>query len=166
MNPRKLSQQYFVRKLIPDDTEIIFDLSCKNELFYKYHPPFVTRQSILDDMNALPPGKTYEDKVYAGYFAKDRLVAIMDLILDYPVQSVAFIGLFMVDTAFQKQGTGTELIRECASYLRSEGFSKIRLAIDQGNPQSEAFWTRNNFVKTGEVCSCGDTVVFPMELIL
>ena len=40
-----------------------------------------TAQSIVDDMNALPPRTTYDDKYYIGYFEGEKLVAVMDLIL-------------------------------------------------------------------------------------
>ena len=49
MNINSLSQKYSVRKLDENDVDIIYDMSCKNDIFYQYHPPFVTRESILDD---------------------------------------------------------------------------------------------------------------------
>ena len=59
---KDLSKTFYVRKLDKDDIEMIYDLSYKNHIYYQYHPPFVTRESILDDMKALPPGKSYDDK--------------------------------------------------------------------------------------------------------
>ena len=88
----ELSKTFRVRKLDKDDVELIYDLSRKNHIFYQYHPPFVTRESILDDMVALPPEKNYDDKFYVGFFENQSLVAIMDLILDYPAKEIDFIG--------------------------------------------------------------------------
>ena len=59
---------FFVRALETEDVDIIYDLCSKNKLFYEFHQPFVTRESILDDRNALPPGKSKEDKAYIGLF--------------------------------------------------------------------------------------------------
>ena len=59
-----LSNRFFVRKLEKKDVKQIYTLSCGNRIFYEYHPPFVTEESILEDMEALPPGKNYEDKYY------------------------------------------------------------------------------------------------------
>lgn len=117
MNIERLSSKFAVRYLTSDDVDIIYNIFAKNKLFYKYHPPFVSRESILEDMNALPPGK----------------------------------------------GVGTEIIQECVGYLRQSGYSKIRLAIDKDNPQSEAFWTKNGFVKTGEEYPNEVSVYLPME---
>ena len=41
-----------------DDVDSIYDMNCEIKIFYKYHPPFVTKRSIVDDMNALPPNKS------------------------------------------------------------------------------------------------------------
>lgn len=157
------SQTYSVRSLTPADVDIILPLCAGNKLFYQYHPPFVTRESILADMTALPPGKTMADKHYMGYFSQAALVALMDLILDYPAQGVAFIGLFMVHPAWQGRGVGSCLVEECAACLTRHGYRKIRLAIDQGNPQSEAFWQKNHFVKTGEAYPHDASFYLPME---
>ena len=148
INIEQLSS-YHVRKLSQEDVECIFDLCRKNLLFYQYHPPFVTRQSILEDMKALPPRKTYQDKFYIGFFHGKILMAVMDLILDYPGEKIAFIGFFMMNADYQGQGIGASIIQECASYLAALGFSRIQLGIDKGNPQSEAFWTKCGFCKTG-----------------
>lgn len=140
-----LSQKFYVRKLEKNDVDIIYNLSCGNHIFYQYHPPFVTKKSILEDMEALPPEKSYDDKFYVGFFEKETLIAIMDLILDYPEKELAFIGLFMTNIEHQNKGIGSELISEIVMCLKSLDFKKIRLAVDKGNPQSYAFWSKNKF---------------------
>lgn len=67
MEIEKLSTKYTVRNLAEADVDIIFDLCRRNELFYRFHPPFVTKESIFEDMKALPPGKEYKDKFYIGF---------------------------------------------------------------------------------------------------
>ena len=145
MKIKDLSKTFYVRKLDKDDIEMIYDLSYKNHIYYQYHPPFVTRESILDYMKALPPGKSYDDKYYIGFFENDSLVAIMDLILDYPTKGIAFIGLFMTNIQYQHKGIGSNIISEITMSLKSLGYRKIRLGVDKGNPQSYSFWSKNNF---------------------
>lgn len=145
MEINELSKTYRVRKLDQDDVELIYDLSRENYIFFQYHPPSVTKESILDDMAALPPGKNYDDKFYVGFFEDESLIAIMDLILDYPEKEIAFIGLFMTNIQYQHRGISSGIINEIAMYLKLLGYKKIRLGVDIGNPQSHAFWTRNNF---------------------
>lgn len=150
MNIQSLSNTFDVRRLRPEDTDFIYDLSRKNEIYYQFHPPFVTKESIREDMRALPPGKNYDDKYYVGFFEKETLAAILDLILDYPAKGVAFIGLFMMDAAYQNRNLGSKIISECAEYLKALGFQKIRLGVDKGNPQSSAFWKKNGFLAVEE----------------
>lgn len=145
MDLHLLSKSYTVRKLDEADVDAIFELMRKNEIFYKYHPPFVTKESILEDMKALPPQKSYEDKYYIGFFEDETLVANMDLILSYPTEQIAFIGFFMTDVQYQNKGIGSKIIGEVCACLKSLGYTKVRLGVDKGNPQSYAFWLKNQF---------------------
>ena len=81
MEISSLSKFFVVRKLTINDVDTIYDMMSKNEIFYQYHPPFVTKESVVEDMEALPPNKSYDDKYYIGFFENDSLVAIMDLML-------------------------------------------------------------------------------------
>ena len=163
MDLKKLSKDYDVRYLEVEDIDAILELCAGNELFYQYHPPFSTRESILDDMNALPPGKIKRDKYYVGYFKGNELAAVLDLILGYPDEKTAYIGFFMMNKKYQGKGIGTQIISECAKYLAKLQFETIRLAIDRGNPQSEAFWTKKEFTKTEEKVKGQVSAYIPME---
>lgn len=160
MHVEQLSHTFAVRILNSEDVNLIYALSIKNELFYQYHPPFVTKESILDDMSALPPGKNQNDKFYIGFFEGEILAAVMDLILGYPTQDTAFIGLFMMNAKYQNQGIGSRIIKECAAHLRKSGYTKIRLGVDKGNPQSNAFWKKNGFTVVNE----GEYIVMESDL--
>jgi len=159
----KLSAKYTVRRLGEGDIESVYQLSLGNPMFYEHCPPTVTRESIREDMKALPPGVGYEDKFYVGFFKDERLIAIMDLILNYPDINTVFIGLFMVDKSDQERGTGSEIVGECLSCAGTQGYSRARLAFAKGNPQSEAFWIKNGFVKTGAEPNMGNYTAVIME---
>jgi len=166
MEIQNLSAQYTVKPLAKEDVGQVYDLCKGNTIFYQYHPPFVTVESILEDMEALPPGKEYRDKHYIGFFQKDELVAVMDLIEDYPRKGTALIGFFATDPCVQGKGVGTGIISDCVSCLRELGFEKVRLGIDNGNPQSKAFWTKNQFQLTGEEVPNEISSYFMMERTL
>ena len=147
---QNLSKTFHVRELTDMDVEIVLELCRKNKIFYQYHPHFVTRASILSDMKALPPGKSYADKLYVGFFEDGRLAAVMDLILNYPEEHIAHIGFFMVDVEKQGLGVGSQIVGDTIAYLREDGFMKFRLGVDKGNPQSLAFWKKNGFAVVSE----------------
>lgn len=146
----QLSNSFTVRKLDTSDVDEIYELMRKNTLYYRYHPPFVTKQSIVDDMKTLPPQKNYDDKYFVGFFDDTKIVAVMDLVLDYPSEHMAFIGFFTVDITRQGKGIGTKIIKDISKYLKTNEFRFIRLGVDRGNPQSNSFWTKNNFRKIAE----------------
>jgi len=146
----RLSSRYAIRALAPGDLEAVYALCAENELFYRFHPPFVTRQSILDDWKALPPGKTAEDKFELGFWSGPRLIAVLDLIRGYPAGDTAWIGFFMVCAGEQGRGVGSGIVSELAEALRALGFRRIGLGTDRENPQSNAFWQKNGFPLVGE----------------
>ena len=60
-------------------------------------------------------------------------------------------------TPYQGRKIGTAIISETVDYLRINGKTAIRLAIDKGNPQSSYFWKKNHF----EVISEADVNGWP-----
>lgn len=166
MKIEDFSSDYKARALHKSDIDEIFSLCSSNSLFYQYHPPFVTKESILEDMQALPPNKAFDDKFYFGFFHNEKLVAIMDLILGYPNVQTAFIGLFMVDAEYQGKGVGSHIIEHCVSVIKQAGFDFVRLGIDKGNPQSKRFWNKNKFTITGEVREQEHRTILLMERAL
>ena len=111
MEVQKLSRKYVVRKLNDTDIDNIYEVMQGNPQYFQYCPPMATAQSIADDMNALPPRTAYDDKYYIGYFEEEKLVAVMDLILNFPNKETVFIGFFMMNTAYQGKGIGSRAIQ-------------------------------------------------------
>ena len=162
-----LSDKYEVRRLSEEDIPQVISLCEKNTLYYKYCPPFVSEQSIRDDMSALPPGKTVVDKYYVGFFDEDRLVAVMDMIMAFPDKTTSFIGFFMTDVAVQNKGMGSKIIDELCDAMSRLGMKEIRLCWVEGNPQAEHFWHKNGFKETGatKVTEVYTAIVARKELI-
>lgn len=150
MMVENISSKYFVRRLDSRDVEDVYTLCSKNSLYYEYCPPFVTRERIIEDMEALPPQKSKNDKYFLGYYENETLIAIIDLVVGYPNIHTAYIGLFMTDITIQGEGVGTIIIEELCDYLAKTGFQRVELAWVKGNPQSERFWLKNGFQPSGE----------------
>ena len=152
------------QELFPEDALMVYEVLKHNTIFYQYHPPMVTVESIIEDMEALPPNKGYEDKHYIGFFQENNdLIAVMDLIENYPCMGTALIGFFALNNKLQGNGIGTAIISESVAYLAQLGYEKVRLGIDKGNPQSKAFWMKNGFALTGEEIANDFSSYFMME---
>ena len=166
MDIEKFSPAHTVRRLTPEDAGAVLALAAGNEIYYRYHPPLPTRESILSDMTALPPGKTPEDKLFLGLFQGERLTAVMDLILGYPEADSAWMGWFILSPACQGRGVGSSILRDVEAALRAAGFRELRLAVDRGNPQSWAFWTKNGCTRDGPERPNGFSAYLPMKKAL
>ena len=137
-------------RLTEEDIPAVLALCKGNPLFYRHCPPAPSREGILADMAALPPGKTPQDKYYLGIRKDGRLAAVWDLILGFPDDRTAFWGFFMVEAALQGQGFGSALVTALCGML-APYFDHIRLGFVSTNPQSRHFWLKNGFVPNGAV---------------
>ena len=70
-------------------------------------------------------------------------MGIINLITAYPDDETVFIGFFVLNTKNQHKGIAYRIIKESIEYLKTEGYKKIRLDVDKGNPQSFSFWKKN-----------------------
>ena len=158
-----LSKTFSVKRLCDRDADTVLELCRGNPQYYRFCPPAVTRESVLADMSALPPRTGPKDKFYLGFFDKDKLAAVMDLILNYPNDKTAFIGFFMMRREEQGKGLGSKIVSECFDELGRAGYEYVRLGFAKGNPQSEAFWRKNGFLPTGVEYDGGGYKVVVME---
>lgn len=143
---KKLSTKYQVKKLTATDADHALRLVQSNSSFFNFCPPAPTRHSILEDMKVVPADKTLADKYYLGYYADNKLIAIVDLIIGYPAEMDTWIGFFMVDAGFQKQEIGSRIMTELSVALSENGLKRIEVAYPKGNAQSLQFLLKNNFV--------------------
>ena len=148
MNYINFSKSYHVQMLTKRDIPLILALCEKNTQFYEHCPPFVTEESIRDDMCALPQRKMDEPQ--------DK----------YPTERSCFIGFFMMERSVQGHGIGSRIITELCVYLHSLGYEYIRLGYVDGNKQSESFWKKNQFTDTGLRNHTQDYTVVVMNRML
>ena len=140
-----MSEEYIVRKLEYKDIDEIYFLCKENKRFYEFCPPMVSIESIKDDMIILPKGKTLKDKYYEGFYKGDKLVAIIDLITNYPDEETCFIGFFMVDINVQNKGIGSYIINAVCDELKRNNYKNVRLAWIEDDKKTEYFWHKNGF---------------------
>jgi len=160
---KRLADSFHVRRLCDADVQDIFNLYLSNPQYFDAMNDAPELSSVKSDLAALPPNKAYDDKYYIGFYDGEALVAAMDLILAFPDEKTAFIGLFMVDGERQGRGIGSSIIRQALEYLKSFGFSACRLGYIKGNQQGREFWTSLGFMPTGEQSKQNEYTVVLME---
>ncbi|NQI72931.1 GNAT family N-acetyltransferase [Streptococcus suis] len=159
MKISQCSNYYQVRELVDADLEQVLALYQTNPLYFEHFPPLPSLESLANDLVECPPGKELSDKYFLGFWDKDQLLAVLDLIDGYPTAEIAYIGLFMVDSKLAGQGLGSKIIAELLSQLATH-FKKVRLGYVESNPQSSHFWSKVGFCPTGEVKElAGKTII-------
>lgn len=163
LNINELSLRYNIKKFTEEDIDDIYRICKENPTYYKYMKIEPAIGNIKNVFTELPPDKTMEDKYFLGFYVEDKLVAILDLITEFPNKDTAFIGWFMMNKAFQGDGIGTEIISDIISYLKESKFSYVRLGYIKGNMQSERFWLKNKFILTGTESETDDYTIVVMQ---
>ena len=159
MNVSGLSSMFKVHPLHDANADEIFKLCQENTLYYRYCEAEPTKEQVLNDLHVTPPGIDESRKYYVGFYRGQELIAVMDLIDGYPEEDIAFIGFFMVRATVQRHGIGSDIIGDTAEYLKKMGKTAIQLGIDEGNPQSTAFWKKNGFQVLEEVKRDGGIIL-------
>ena len=150
LNYQEFSNAYQIIKVTEAQLPAVLKLCQSNPTFYQYCPPMVNLESLKGDLVKLPKHKTNDDKYYLAYYEGNELVAVLDLITNYPSTNVAFIAFYMLDKSFEGKGIGTAIINELELYLKTEGYLKIMLAWVDGNDQSSNFWHKLAYKETGK----------------
>ena len=141
----KLSTQYRVRYMDDSDADALLGFCLQNDQYYRYCGKQPSRELILHDLHITPPNTPADARYYVGFYDKDVLVAIMDLIDGYPDSDTAFIGFFMMNRQLQGRQLGSRIVQEVCSCLKETGLNRVLLGIDKDNPQSNHFWAKNGF---------------------
>lgn len=166
MNLMNLTSNYHIKRIkqqnFNNESNQIFSLCASNPKYYEYTHETLSLQNLKDDLLALPPKKTEEDKYFIGFYNDEKLIAILDLIQDYPKEEIAYIGLFMTHKSLQGTGLGTEILRSIESFLVHENYKTIQLGVVHENLEAKYFWEKNGFTQSGESIIQEKYTVIPM----
>ena len=161
----QFSSRFRVRRMTDADADVILDFCLQHTAYYHYCGKQPTRDLILQDLHITPPNTRSDAKYYVGFYNGDTLAALLDLIVGYPKPTCAFIGFFMMNARLQGHGIGSAIVQELLWYIHAEGFRRVRLGIDKGNPQSTHFWIKNGFRVIREVAQEAGTVLLAERML-
>lgn len=103
------------------------------------------------EWRGLPPNVTRENKFY--FLATDgdaEPIGCVDIIRGHPKSNVAYIGLMVIHTPFQRQGLGTHVWQLVEEQIGSwKEVTLIRLGVAKGYEAAAQFWTKMGFEDTG-----------------
>ncbi|MBU3810609.1 MAG: GNAT family N-acetyltransferase [Candidatus Niameybacter stercoravium] len=131
--------------------------------YYEYFKMEPNSEKIKENLTGLPPNTTMEDKYFTGFYERDKLVAILDLITGYPTEDIAYICWFMMNKEFQYAGIGSAIITEIILQLKEKHVRSVQLEYIKGNQQSQKFGVKNKFIPTGSEVEEDNYTIITMQ---
>ena len=101
-------------------------------------------------ISRVPDGAGPNNKHFVGFYDRNRLVSVMELITGYPESDDAFIGWFMVDGHLQRQGIGSQIFADVRAAMTGQGYDYLSLSCEKENAEAIAFWKAQGFQATDE----------------
>jgi GNAT superfamily N-acetyltransferase len=137
-------------RLMLDDAPALQRLCERCSDYYELEGGAPTPPDAAEDvLKSLPPGKTHADKYVIGIAAPDgELVAVLDLIRDYPVEGEWWLGLLMLDPDARTVGLGSRILHEVERVVAAAGGAVIHLGVLEHNESAERFWRRHGFTES------------------
>ena len=138
---------YSVKLLLLEDADVLQHLyeECTDfSLLTDGQPPLPT--AAREEFDALPEGKTLQDKYILGLFDPQRiLVGMIESIRHYPNSQTWWLGLMMLTPKQRGKGLGSAFYRAFELWVSSQGASQISLSVIEINEQGLQFWEKMGF---------------------
>lgn len=140
-----IQENWSARPLYSADAAKILRLAQTNADFYALESSVPSLKNIKADLVRTPSRTSLEQKYYIGFYIDGKLIAVMDLILDYPQDLSAWIQFFMIDGRHQHQGLGTRILKEAENMLAQAGFAHLAVGVRPDNEAAVSFWKKNGY---------------------
>ncbi len=156
---QSLATDYEVRRITEAEISDVYRLCKSNKRYYRAMRSVPTRESLTEVISDIPGDAGTENKFFVGFYEDGDLIALMDLITEYPEKNAAFIGWFMVEGNMQGQGIGSRIFADVRASLKGWGFDRVSLGCVKENAEAIAFWEGQGFKATGEEKQSGKHTV-------
>ena len=138
---------YSAKRLVPEDAEVLqqlYEQCTKFALFTDGQSPLPT--AAREEFDAVPEGKTTQDKYIFGLFDPDDiLVGMIESIRYYPDDETWWLGLMMLAPEQRRKGLGSEFYRAFERWVLSQGVPRIFLSVIEANDSGLQFWKKMGF---------------------
>lgn len=107
-------------------------------------PPSLT--AARDEFDALPDGKTTEDKYILGLFnPQNDLIGMIESIRHYPDNQTWWLGLMMLSPEQRGQGLGSAFYQAFENWVSAQGVKQVSLSVIEANKLGLQFWKSLGF---------------------
>ncbi|MBK8699080.1 MAG: GNAT family N-acetyltransferase [Saprospiraceae bacterium] len=141
---------YVIKKLDLSQLGVMaqFCVACSSfyELYEGRKGGETTAREVLE---SIPEGHSLHQKQALGVFdAVGKLVAMIEIVSDYPTSHEWIIALLMVDPEERRKGLGRRLHEEIVHLVRRSGGTKLRAGVVLENVMAIQFWKSMGYEET------------------
>ena len=159
-----LSSEFTVKRIKEADVVSVVNLLRGNRKYYKQLGIKHTMRNLTDITSEFDEGNNAEKTNFVGFYDIDnKLIAILDLITDYPQTNDAYIGWFLVDAEKQRQGIGSQLFADIRSTIKAQGYNHLQLRLQEDNLQAIDFWEKQGFKLSDKKTQINNKTMVYME---
>lgn len=158
-----LSSEFKAKTIEEGDVTTVVNLLRSNRRYYRQLQ--VNRNSSLTDIvSQFPDADAKDNTSLIGFYDDDnKLVAVLDLIINYPKENCAFIGWFMVDGQKQRSGIGSSIFADVRASLKAQNINHISLRLQKDNTDAIEFWQKQGFNLNDDTILINDRQMCYME---
>ena len=102
-------------------------------------------------LESRPAGLDLARKYVVGFERNGALIAIVDLLENYPEPTNWYVGLLVLSPDERNHGLGTAVWTAVEAWVRAEGGRHARLIVQEQNPHAARFWRALGFTADGTV---------------
>ena len=102
-------------------------------------------------LESRPAGLDLARKYVLGFERSGTLVAIVDLLENYPEPTDRYVGLLVLSPEERNHGLGRAVWSAVEAWVRAEGGRHARLIVQEQNPSAALFWRAVGFTADGTV---------------
>lgn len=138
---------YYTNLLKPQNAKILqtlYDQCIEFALLSDGRPPSVT--AAREEFDALPYGKTSEDKYLFGLFdSLDELIGMIESLRHYPDNQTWWLGLMMLSPQYRGQKIGSQFYQGFENWVSAQEIKQVSLSVIEANEAGLKFWKSLGF---------------------
>jgi GNAT superfamily N-acetyltransferase len=138
---------YLAKLLKPEDAAVLqslYEQCTEFALLTDGQPPSST--AARDEFDAVPGGKTTQDKYIFGLFdPQNDLIGMIESIRHYPDNQTWWLGLMMLSPKQRGQGLGSEFYQAFENWVSAQGVKQVSLSVVEANELGLQFWKSLGF---------------------
>jgi len=128
-----------------DQAELLALEQSNPEYHRQFSPNELTLAEIHDDLTAHPDEIVAAQKQVFGFYLANHLVAVLDILNQYPEQDFLFIGLLMVGNDYQRRSVGSVIATGLMKAALKSDIHCLQLTRVSSDTAVAAFWKKLGF---------------------